>query len=78
MNSKSFKKLSFNFKKVISEIHRDINNNQQTLNILNKNFKFNFSVNNLKKFNKFKTITVIGMGGSILEPRLFMVLLKIR
>ena len=66
LNSKSFKKLSFNFKKVISEIHRDINNNQQTLNILNKNFKFNFSVNNLKKFNKFKTITVIGMGGSIL------------
>tara|TARA_B100000963_G_scaffold348376_1_gene355873 strand:- start:1842 stop:3065 length:1224 start_codon:yes stop_codon:yes gene_type:complete len=66
LNSKSFKKLSFNFEQVISEIHRDINNNQQTLNILNKNFKFNFSANNLKKFNKFKTITVIGMGGSIL------------
>ena len=28
--------------------------------------KFNFKINEIKKFRKFKTIAIIGMGGSIL------------
>ena len=38
----------------------------QTLSVLKKNFNFNFNYNQLKKFKKFKSIALIGMGGSIL------------
>ena len=37
-----------------------------TLNLLSKNFNFNFKKNEIEKFKKFKKIAVIGMGGSIL------------
>ena len=33
---------------------------------LNKNFSFNFNIKSLSKFKKFKTVAIIGMGGSIL------------
>ena len=36
------------------------------MHVLNSKFKFNFKINELKKFRKFKTIAIIGMGGSIL------------
>jgi len=66
LNNNSLKKLSKNFPKIISEINNDISNPKKTLNVLSKKFKFNFKVQNLKKFKKFKTIALIGMGGSIL------------
>lgn len=47
-------------------IKEEIKNPKKTLNVLNKNYNFNFKLNDLKKFQKFKTIVVIGMGGSIL------------
>ena len=55
-----------NFKKVKYEIINDVNSPNKTLNILNNKFKFNFKINELKKFKKFKNIAIIGMGGSIL------------
>ncbi len=60
------KKLSNKFEKYFNEIEEDIKNPKKTLNVLNKNLKLNFKVNEIKKFNKFQTIIVIGMGGSIL------------
>ena len=60
------KKLSKDFDRHMKEIKNDIENPMATLNVLNKNYNFNFKTNDLKKFQKFKTITVIGMGGSIL------------
>ena len=36
------------------------------LKTLTKNYKFNYSKAIIKKFNKYSTIRVIGMGGSIL------------
>ena len=62
-------KKNFFFKKVdriFSEILSNIENPRKTENVLNKDFKFNFNFNNLKKFKKFETIALIGMGGSIL------------
>jgi len=59
---KFFKKLN----KIFSQIKKDIQSNFKTLNVLNKNFKFNFKVQDLKKFKKYKTVAIIGMGGSIL------------
>ena len=61
--SKNFSK---KFEKIILDINKDIKDNKKTLNILNKNFKFNFKIGDLKKYKKFKIIAILGMGGSIL------------
>ena len=55
-----------NFQKVKNSINNDIKSPNKTLHVLNSKFKFNFKINELKKFRKFKTIAIIGMGGSIL------------
>ena len=60
--SKSFKK----FEKILKSIMKNISYPNNTLNILSKNFNFNFKKNEIEKFKKFKKIAVIGMGGSIL------------
>ena len=62
----SKKLLSQEFNKVIKNVQKDINDPQKTLSVLNKKFKLNFKIENLKKFKKFKTIVLIGMGGSVL------------
>ncbi len=66
LQSDLLKRLSKKFDKIFLEIKKDIKNNKKTLNVLNKNFKFNFKISDFKKFKKFKTIALIGMGGSIL------------
>ena len=55
-----------NFQKVKDSINNDIKSSNKTLHVLNSKFKFNFKINEIKKFRKFKTIAIIGMGGSIL------------
>ena len=66
LNINLLNKFSLKFLKVKKEIEIEINDSQKTLNILNKNFKFNFNLNQLKTFKKYKTLAIIGMGGSIL------------
>ena len=66
ININLLNKFSLKFLKVKKEIESEINNTQKTLSILNKNFKFNFNLNQLKTFKKYKTLAIIGMGGSIL------------
>ena len=65
-NNSIFKKFSKNFNKIVSQINLDIKNKEKTINILSDDFKFNFRTKDLEKFKKFKTIVLIGMGGSIL------------
>ena len=64
------KKVEKNFSKkieqVLEKIKIEIKDTNKTLNVLNKTFNFSFKFKNLEKFKKFKTITLIGMGGSIL------------
>ena len=60
------KKLNKKFQSTLSEVDFEISSFQKTLNILNKNFKFNFKLSDLKRFKKFQKIALIGMGGSIL------------
>jgi len=64
--NKYFKKYSKNFQSILSEINTEINSSHKIFNILNKKFYLNFSIKDLKKFKKFKSIVIIGMGGSIL------------
>tara|TARA_B100000886_G_scaffold326561_1_gene273178 strand:- start:4138 stop:5355 length:1218 start_codon:yes stop_codon:yes gene_type:complete len=66
LKGKMLKNLPKKFEKIFLEIKADIKNTKKTLNVLDDNFKFNFKIKDLKKFNKFKTIALIGMGGSIL------------
>ena len=62
LKSNLFKK----YTKILSIIKEDIKNKNKTLNVLDNKFEFNFKINDLKKFKKFKKIAIIGMGGSIL------------
>ena len=64
--NKSLKILSKKFDNIFLQVKRDIKNNRKTINVLNNKFKFNFNIKDLKKFKNFKTVTIIGMGGSIL------------
>ena len=60
------KKFSKNFNKIFEEINNDINDSNKTLNMLSNNFEFSIKIKNLQKFKKYKSIAMIGMGGSIL------------
>ena len=62
----SQKKFSRKFDKIFSEIQKDIKDIKKTLNVLDKRFKFSFKINDLKKFQNYKIVAIIGMGGSIL------------
>ena len=66
LKSSSSRYLSKKFEKIILEIKRDIKDVKKTIHILDDKLKFNFKIRNLKKFKNFKTIVLIGMGGSIL------------
>ena len=60
------KKFTKNFEQIFLKINKDMKDSKKTLNVLNKEFKFNLNIQDLKNFKKFKKIVVIGMGGSIL------------
>lgn len=60
------KNLLKNFVKTEKKISYQIKNQNNVYNILNKNFKFNFSLKQLQKFKKYRNICLVGMGGSIL------------
>lgn len=66
LSKNSLQKSSKLFSKVFKDIVKDINNSQKTLSVLDKNFMFNFEKKNLRQFKKFKTIALIGIGGSSL------------
>jgi glucose-6-phosphate isomerase len=66
LDNKSIKDLSQRFHSIFIDTVKDLNNPKKTLNVLNKNYKFNFKLKDLKKFKNFKKIAIIGMGGSIL------------
>ena len=66
LKSSSIRYLSKKFEKIFLEIKHDIKDVKKTLHILDNKLKFNFKTRNLKKFKNFKTIVLIGMGGSIL------------
>ena len=59
-------KLSSRFDLIFKKISAEKNNKDSFFNILNTNFNLNFNLKDLKRFQKFQKILVIGMGGSIL------------
>ena len=66
LSIKFSKKLRKTFKKRFNKIIENIDTHENTFHMFSKKFKLNFTIKELKKFNKFKTIIILGMGGSIL------------
>ncbi len=53
-----------------NEIEKEIKKNRKELyNSFFKNYKYSYSLKKIKKYKKFQTIVVIGMGGSILAAK---------
>ncbi len=70
--SKNFQiKFSKNiYKKIISKLLKEIlNENNQIIKSLGKNYKYSYNKNLFNKYKKFSNYRVIGMGGSILGTK---------
>ncbi len=59
-------KLNINYSKKLKEIIINIDRTKDSFHSLSEKYKFNFKINDLKKFKKYNSIVVVGMGGSIL------------
>ena len=69
-NSDKFKKNIKNTKNIFHSFLNDLKNSKiPLLNSYDKDYKFDFSTTTVKKFSKYKTIVIIGMGGSILGTK---------
>lgn len=66
LKKKDLKKTKKIYPSILRRIIKDINSPNNLFYSFNKNFKLNFSTSSLSKFKKFKTVVVVGMGGSIL------------
>ena len=76
LNLKMNKNLSNNFNKYIKKIYVNLDTTKDTFHSLSRKFKLNFKIDEIKKFKKFKTVTIIGMGGSILGSKAIYYFLK--
>ena len=65
-DKKKQSKLNKSFSKILNEINFNLEDTKDTFHVLSKKFQFNFNLKDLKKFDKFTTVAVVGMGGSIL------------
>lgn len=71
-------RFSKKFHKIFIDINKDIKNNKQTLNVLDNKFQLSFKIRDLNRFKKFRTIAIIGMGGSILGAEAIYDFLKVK
>jgi len=62
--------------KNVNYLLNNIDNNKDALHSFSKKFRHQFNKKELHKFKKFKTITIIGMGGSILGIEAFSAFLR--
>jgi len=66
LDSKLEKKFSKEYFNIIKDIIVNLDTSKNIFHSLSKKFKLNFKIRDLRKFKKFKTVAIIGMGGSIL------------
>ena len=66
LNKKYSKQIDKRYKKVIANLIQNLKYEKDATHSLSKDFKFSFNENHLRKFKKFKTVVVVGMGGSTL------------
>jgi glucose-6-phosphate isomerase len=68
-NNSSYLKDKIRLTKTIKNIYINLDKKKDTFHVLSKNFIFDFDKTILKKFIKYKTVIVIGIGGSALGVR---------
>jgi len=66
INKKISKKFLSKQKKILNQLNSKILNSKTLFAMFNSKFKLSFKLKELKKFKKYNTIVIIGMGGSIL------------
>ena len=64
--NKLYLKDKLRLEKIIKDIYDNLDSEKNTFHSLSKKFILDFNKINLKKFLKYKTVVVIGMGGSVL------------
>ncbi len=80
IGSKSTKEKKY-FKKFVQirkKIIKNLDTVKDTLHVLSEKLKLDFKVKDLKKFNVFKNVVIIGMGGSVLGSEAIHQFLKIK
>ena len=68
-NRNAYSKDKVRIEAVINNIYPSINKKKDTFHSLSKDFKLNFQYSDLEKFNKYKSVILIGMGGSVLGAK---------
>ena len=66
LNFKVGKKLHLKYKKLFNQVNNKSKIPNQFFYLFNKNYKLSTKISDLKRFKKFNTVVLIGMGGSIL------------
>ncbi|MDC3127326.1 glucose-6-phosphate isomerase [Candidatus Pelagibacter bacterium] len=66
LNLKLNKNLQIKYNKLLSNINKYQDNENDVFHTLTRKFKINFQIKDLKKFKRYKRFVLIGMGGSIL------------
>ena len=66
INNKIFLKDKKQTEKNLIYIYKNLNNQKNVFHSFSNKFKTNFNKDNLRKFQKYKTVIVLGIGGSIL------------
>ena len=73
---KKYSKDKKRINEIIKHTYRNLDNTKDAFHILSKNFNLNFNKIKLKKYTKYKTIILIGMGGSVLGAHAIYTFLK--
>ena len=76
LNSTFNHKLNKRYSNILKDIITNLDTTKNTFHSLSDKFKFNFKTKDLYKFKKFKTVAIIGMGGSILGSEALYYFLK--
>ena len=76
LNLKFNYKLNKRYSNILKNIITNLDTTKNTFHSLSNKFKFNFKTKDLYKFKKFKTVAIIGMGGSILGSEALYCFLK--
>ena len=63
---KLYSKNKIKLNKIINNIYTSLDERKDTFHSLSKKFNFNFKNSELLKFNKYRSVILIGMGGSTL------------
>ncbi len=66
---KRLKKNNSFLKNTLNEIYKNLDKKRDVFHSLSRSFKLSFSKNQLRRYKKFKSVAIVGMGGSALGAK---------